>query len=94
MNQPLEVSSKCYRAIEEWLEDYYNTFPYKRIYENGEPLGYKGFMRNFALEVEEVISGVIEVRVVYRESGKVTNKQCFDMWIGLLQTPELQGYLL
>lgn len=94
MNQPIEVSTKCYQSIEEWLEEYYNTFPYKRIYENGERLGYKGFIRNFTLDVEEIIQGVVEVKVVYRDSGEVHYKECFDMWHGLLQTPEKQGYLL
>jgi hypothetical protein len=90
----MEVSEGCYEAIEEWLEDYYDTFPFKRIYEGGVTLGYKGFINNFKLEVEEVISGVIEVRVVYRPNGDIRHKQSFDMWKGTIQTDELQGYLL
>lgn len=94
MDQPIEVSEACYRAVEEWLEDYYHTFPFNRIYEGGKPLGYKGFMNNFRLEVEEVISGVVEVRVVSRETGELKQKQSFDKWQGLLDTPEKQGHLL
>lgn len=91
---PIEVSDQCYQAIEEWLEDYYNTLPFRRIYEGGKLLGYKGFIKNFRLEVEEVISGVVDVRVVSRETGEVRLEQHFDKWIGLLQTPEKQGYLI
>lgn len=94
MVYPIGVSEACYFAIEEWLEDYYRTFPFDRIYEGGRPLGYKGFMNNFDLEVEELIQGVVEVRVVSKETGEIKQKQSFDRWLGLLDTPEKQGHLL
>ncbi len=91
---PIEVSEKCYQSIEVWLEDYYQTFPFRRIYEGGVPIGYKGFIKNFNLEVEETIQGVVEVRVMSRETGEVKTSESFDMYHGILQTTEKQGYLL
>lgn len=94
MREPIVVSEACYAQIEEWLEDYYETFPFKRIYRNGVRLGYTGFIENFKLVIEEPIAGVVVVSVVSRETGIVKLTQAFDRWTGLLDTPELQGHLL
>ena len=94
MAEVFEVSSECYQAIEIWLEDFYETLPFKRIYEGGEILGYRGFMRNYDLTFEEVIPGVIVGKVTTTQTHKVMLQQFFDTISGLPGSSELQGHLI
>lgn len=90
---PIEVSKTCYLDIEEWLEEIYQSYPFHRIFRDGARLGYRGFIENHDLEVEEIMIGVIELRIISKTSREVRHVKTFDKNAGETYSGETQGNL-
>lgn len=65
------ISDKCYKSIEDALEEVWYSFPFHRIYKDGEPLGYEEITSTHHLKVVDVMGYTFTLQLVNNNSGEV-----------------------
>lgn len=74
---PIEVSERCYKEVEDYLEGIYDLHPFRRIIKNGKYLGYQGFIDNYDLHVEDLGDSIM-VSLVAKASEEARYVQTFE----------------